>query len=109
MVISASEKLNGKIVVKLDSVNDAEVHVFMMPKHFNPDYGYKGFFENNDYYTYQKDGTYEAPTDWVIYIQYNTFYFDGNIILSSEVKEYDEADIFSIKNYWQPTGTVYVN
>jgi len=44
MVISASEKLNGKLIVNLKSVDDAEVHIFMMPKHFNKDYGYVGLF-----------------------------------------------------------------
>lgn len=52
MIISASEALNGKIVLDITAVDDAEVHVFKMPKHFNKDYGYKGLFENNDYYTY---------------------------------------------------------
>ena len=109
MVISASEKLNGKLIVNLKSVDDAEVHIFMMPKHFNKDYGYVGLFQNNDYYTYQKDGEYEAPSDWVFIIQYYTNYFDGAIILSSKVVEYTESDIFSIDNYWQPTGTKYID
>ena len=64
MVISASDKLNGKLVINLKTVDDAEVHVFMMPKNFNADYGYIGLFENNDYYTYQSSGTYTAPSDW---------------------------------------------
>lgn len=68
MVLSASANLNGKLRVKITNVNDAEVHVFKMPKHFNANYGYVGFFENNDYYTYQKKGTYEVPSDWVIFI-----------------------------------------
>lgn len=93
MIISASDALNGKLILKIMNVEDAELHVFKMPKHFNKDYGYKGFFENNDYYTYQREGTYEAPSDWVFFIQYNSFIFDGSITVSSEVVEYDGADI----------------
>lgn len=80
-----------------------------MPKHFNPNYGFKGFFENNDYYTYQSEGTYEAPSDWVIYINYNSFVYDGSVLISSEVVEFDEDDISKINDEWQPTGTFYIN
>ena len=109
MVISASDKLNGKLVLNLKTVDDAEVHVFMMPKNFNADYGYIGLFENNDYYTYQSSGTYTAPSDWYFIVQYYSYYFDGSLSVSSVVKEYTKEDIDSIDNYWQPTGTKFVD
>jgi hypothetical protein len=100
LVLGASGLLNGKLRVKISDVEDAEVHVFKMPKHFNPNYGFKGFFENNDYYTYQSEGTYEAPSDWVIYINYNSFVYDGSVLISSEVVEFDEDDISKINDEW---------
>ena len=45
MVFTANN-LNGKLVVKLLSVNDGNVHVFKMPKNFNDNLGYQGLFEN---------------------------------------------------------------
>ena len=38
MLFSASGTLNGKLVVRLEGIEDAEVHVFKMPKHFNKKY-----------------------------------------------------------------------
>ena len=35
MVISASDALNGKIVIDITNVEDAEVHVFLMPRRWN--------------------------------------------------------------------------
>lgn len=110
MVFSASEALNGKLKVTITASDDVDIHVFKMPRHWNKDlYYFKGFFENNDFYTYQETGVYEAPSDWVIYFHYNTNLFDGSIVVQSEVVEYDDADIDKIKREWQPTGTFYVN
>jgi hypothetical protein len=71
-----------------------------MPKHFSTSYSYRGFFENNDYYTYQTSGTYEAPSDWVIYIVYNTHIVDGSIHLTSKVVDYEDADVSKIEKEW---------
>ena len=100
MVFTASGFLNGKLVVKIDGIEDAEAHVFAMPRHWNKEYPFHGIFENNDFFTYQKSGTYEFPSDWVIMIQYYIGYFDGDLRVSSEVLEYDENDIPKLENDW---------
>lgn len=110
MVFWASNHLNGKMVVKLQSKEDADVHVFKMPKKFNTKrYPYQGLFENNDYRTYQRSGVYEVPSDWIVYIQYNVGIFDGNMRVSSWVEDYAESDVEKIKKEWQPTGTYWVD
>ena len=95
MVFSA-DKLNGKLVVKLLNVNDANVHIFKMPKNFNERYGYHGLFENNDLEINQETGgVYEAPSDWIIIVSYNHIWdwTDGNLRVQAWVEEYDEQDM----------------
>ena len=86
------------------------MHVFLMPKRWNKKaYPYIGLFENNDFYIYQRLGTYEIPSDWVALITYNTFWTDGNIIATSKVVDYDRSDISKITSEWEPTGTYFID
>ena len=105
-----ANNINGKLVVKLLNVNDALVHVYKMPKNFNKKYKYHGFFENGYELRNQVSGSkFEAPSDWVIHLQYHIGYFDGNINVATWVEDYSESDIPKIKKEWQPTGTKYIN
>jgi ribosomal protein L14E/L6E/L27E len=49
------------------------------------------------------------PADWMALISYNTFWNDGNIILTSKVVDYDRSDVSKITNEWEPTGTFFVD
>ena len=40
MVFKASPNLNGKLIVRLDGKDSADVHVFKMPRNFNDKYGF---------------------------------------------------------------------
>ena len=49
------------------------------------------------------------PADWMALISYNTFWNDGNIILTSKVVDYDRSDVTKITSEWEPTGTFFVD
>ena len=49
------------------------------------------------------------PADWMALISYNTFWNDGNIILTSKVVDYDRSDVSKITSEWEPTGTFFVD
>lgn len=67
VVISASERLNGKLIVEIYSVNDASIRVYQMPNSFNREiYGTKGILENNRINITDEPAIFKVPTDWTV-------------------------------------------
>ena len=70
MVFNASEYLNGKLEVKITelSANDIRLNIYMWPSKIPKDAMTHGILENGRTFTGKLGDTYEAPTDWTIYI-----------------------------------------
>mmetsp|Transcript_17839 Transcript_17839/g.27600 ORF Transcript_17839/g.27600 Transcript_17839/m.27600 type:complete len:170 (+) Transcript_17839:124-633(+) len=106
--IEAASHLNGKLIVEMDSVDQAKIYVYQQPNSFSDEIGTHGIIENNMIYT-KKNGKFVVPADWSIYIVYLTTNFGGEVILESYVTDYEDDDLARIDALWQPTGTYYVN
>ena len=109
MTFSADKSLNGKVKVSIEA-KGASVYVYMMPNNFNTGVSDTiGILENNQIKAKILKGTYYVPTDWTVYVAFNTGYLDGNIRINSWVEEYVKADKTKIENDWAPTGTFYLD
>lgn len=53
-------------------------------------------------------GTYTVPTDWSIWLVYDTPQVAGEVIIRTWADNYKASDEWYIKNDWQPTGTSFV-
>ena len=47
MRFRANKRLNGKLRVEVESINDARAFVYLMPNEFNESYEMHGIFEND--------------------------------------------------------------
>ena len=79
-------------MVKINKVENADLHVYQMPNNFNDEYGTKGVFENNQVWVKVTDGTFTVPTDWTVYLVYNKKELQGEISLSTWSDKYVEED-----------------
>ena len=109
VVISASENLNGQLLVEIYSINDASIRVYQMPNNFNTDiYDTKGILENNRINITDKPAIYKVPTDWTIVLQYNVGFLGGHIKLRSWAQQYKQEDQEWLDTM-HPTGTYWID
>jgi hypothetical protein len=86
LVFKADSALNGKIVVDLLEVTNANVYVYKMPNSFTTSHTTQGVLENNQIDARVQSGSiFEAPADWTIYLIYNKYNDAGKIKLTSSV------------------------
>ena len=105
----ADESLNGMLVVTIES-SDPSLYIYKQPNSFNTEQtGTHGLVDNGLLQGNKKRGTIEVPSDWSIYLQYNSARMGGDIKFTYEVREYTQDDIYRIENVMQPTGTKWVN
>ena len=116
----ADKILHGKIVVKLMNVENSDVFIYKMPVNFKAVNGTHGsILENNQTSIKVTNGTFEAPTDWVIFLVYNKHKINqdelknpkleiqGNIFISSWVEHFTDKDQSLLESVWQPTSLKY--
>ena len=63
--------LNGKLVVEINEIQNSVVTLYMQPNNFIPE-GLETIVENNKVYFKPRKGRYEVPSDWSIYVVYNS-------------------------------------
>jgi len=80
-----------------------------MPNSFNDKYGFKGILENNFVYPNRTFGTFEAPTDWSIWLVYAKTNMMGSVEIKTWAEEYTINDVTKITEEWQPTGTRWID
>ena len=116
IVIKASDKISGKLVVRVDEVGKEALAVFQQPNSFPPEYGSKGIIENNQVYLDKKKGSQHfIPTDWTMTIVYS-FNRDfrlpaaGKVLITSWVEDWEKKDAKLFTNgYFAFTKDVYVS
>jgi len=87
--VRAADGINGKLIVKITEVENANVFIYMQPNAFGKDLSdTHGILENNMVYQWDKNqgvsgGVYRVPSDWTITITYNIGMFRGSIILET--------------------------
>lgn len=77
MKINATADLNGKIIVQFETIDDADVWVFLQPNAFSTKYGTQGILENFKGAAKIKNGTFTVPTDWTVIVSFNPSIYDG--------------------------------
>ena len=78
------------MIVKIEDVENANVFIYLQPNSFSKDLqDSHGILENNMVYQWDKNrskvkgGIYRVPSDWTIFVTYNTGMFKGTIILDT--------------------------
>ena len=107
----ADPEIEGKIKVNVKSTKNAVVDIISFP---NPDiygekYGFKGKFANSKYDIGLSKGEFEAPSDWVIFVNYK--FTEGpsfvEVITSVEKFEIDDYKNHGPKSefIWEPSSS----
>jgi len=90
-LISAIAGLNGKLVVDVSNVENANAYIFLQPNSFSNEISdTHGILENNMIYALTKEkqrtsGSFEVPADWTIGIAYNVGNFAGGVSMTTWV------------------------
>jgi hypothetical protein len=92
-------------------ISSATPYIYLLPNSFNEALSDTiGIVENNIVYSISSDyGKVSVPTDWSMYISYNTDADEGIISIKTYAEEYTADDVESIEGLWQPTGTEYID
>jgi hypothetical protein len=92
--LSAEPGINGKLILQIVSVENAQAYVFMQPNTFDKSLSpTHGLLENNMVYAYDKrktSGVYAVPSDWTVTIAYNVGMFSGSIVVETWLEEYTD-------------------
>jgi len=102
--------INGKIKVSIDQSSSINIFVFLMPNSFNEEEaGSRGILQNNLEERNVKNGAFEVPTDWSVWIVYNPSITAGQLTVSSWVDDLVSTDVSKIKGLWQPTRIAFID
>ena len=109
--ILANPDIEGKIKVNLKSSENAMVDVisFPDPSIYGEEYGFKGKYKNGRYDIGLSTGEFEAPSDWVIFVNYKFTDGPSFIEVITQVENYaiDDFDKHGPKSdaIWEPSKT----